>query len=73
MCGERAMSGEPITHDGEPRGYKVCECHVCGKAALCTPSFDFYYRTPGGPLECEKCFWENIEAQGNTRLPDITQ
>lgn len=48
-----------ITHGGEDRGYKLCQCSVCGIRATCTPAFDFYTTTDAtGLLKCETCFWD---------------
>ena len=48
-----------ITHGGVERGYKLCQCSVCGTVATCTPSFDYYTTVdPVGLLKCETCFWD---------------
>jgi len=62
----------PITHGGPFRGYKLCECHVCGEQSVCTPSNDFYTRGNDdlGPLECEKCFWATTEVT-HPRIPNV--
>jgi hypothetical protein len=46
-----------ITHGGEDRRYKPCRCYVCGRVAVCRPSFDFYTKPdePNGLLYCEAC------------------
>ena len=54
------MSYNPtITHGGVDRGWKTCQCSVCGLVATCTPSFDYYTTVdPLGLLKCETCFWD---------------
>jgi hypothetical protein len=59
---------KPITHDTEPRAYRLCKCHECGIVAQCTPSFDFYTDSVadlnGEPLRCEMCFRDELRRQG---------
>lgn len=54
---------EAIKYGGTDRGYKNCQCSVCGVVAESTPDFDFYtlgFEDNTGPLLCEICFWKAI-------------
>lgn len=47
-----------LTHDTEPRGYRICRCHGCGHGSRCTPGNDFYTHMTDAdpkPLYCEQC------------------
>lgn len=49
---------DAITHGGTARGFKVCQCFICGAAHQCTPQRDFYILAgfpESGPLACDHC------------------
>lgn len=55
---------ELITHGGSDYGYRLCQCHGCGKVARCTPEEDFYTRESDGEsgwLYCFGCLTKVLE------------
>jgi hypothetical protein len=48
--------------------YQICRCHRCGIERRCTPSFDFFAKLEGDPLQCEACLHDEMCRKGLTPL-----
>lgn len=47
-----------LTHETEPRGYRMCRCFTCGHESVCQPNNDYYTKRADPlpkPLYCERC------------------
>ena len=64
------MPEEVLTHGGEDRCYKMCECHRCKVVSMCTPTNDFYTFAGDdeGFLYCDTCFTVITISRGQKRI-----